>query len=479
MEQDMIGTAEVSMIEPEVVMQIRTLSGLGWGTRRIADEVGVCRKAVKRYLGGPAADEQVRPQARCLDAAGVALARQLFVEVAEGNAVVVKDLLAEKGHKVSERTVQRVVSSVRREQRAADFATARFETGPGDQMQIDFGEKRVRIAGVVVVVHMMAAVLGYSRRIFVKAFLVERAEDWRDGIASAFRHFGGVTRTLLVDNTRCLVTGRDVETNALILHEGLVALCKDFGCGVRACAPYRARTKGKIENGVKFVKRNALAGREFASFAELEANLSSWMTRVDGRVHGTTNEVPNERFENERSTLKALPSLSIRVRERRLSRIVANDALVDVDTVRYSVPYLLARARLEVDVGEERVRIFDGAKLVADHARSKEPHSIVIDKAHHAGLWRNLQTTTVAAPDAGRSPQPGRTPPPPTTALVASPTPPSSPWDRPLTDYASAIGRPTLPRPKGLPSADSPSIPERIDDELRGQGEEDAVGDAA
>ena len=407
------------------------------------------------------------------------MARQLFVDVAEGNAVVVKDLLAEKGYVVSERTVQRVVSSVRREQRAADVATARFETGPGEQMQIDFGEKRVRISGVVVVVHMMAAVLGYSRRIFVKAFLAERAEDWRDGIASAFRHFGGVTRVLLVDNTRCLVTGRDVETNALILHEGLVSLCKDFGCGVRACAPYRARTKGKVENGVKFVKRNALAGREFDSFAALEAHLSSWMTRVDGRVHGTTNEVPNERFEKERPTLKALPSPSIRVRERRLSRVVANDALVDVDTVRYSVPYLLARARLEVDVGEERVRIFDGAKLVADHARSREPHSIVIDKAHHAGLWRNLQATTAAAPDAARGPQAATAPPPPTPAPVTTPPSTSSPWDRPLAVYASALGPPTLPRPEGLPSADSPSIPKRIDDELRGQCGKDAVGGAA
>ena len=472
-QQDKIGTVEVSMIESEVVMQIRTLASLRWGTRRIASEVGVCRKAVKRYLRGPAAAEQVRPQARCLDAAGVALARQLFVDVAEGNAVVVKDLLTEKGHDVSERTVQRVVSSVRREQRAADVATARYETGPGEQMQIDFGEKKVRIGGVVVVVHLMAAVLGYSRRIFVKAFLVERAEDWRDGIASAFRHFGGVTRMLLVDNTRCLVTGRDVEANALILHEGLVALCKDFGCGVRACAPYRARTKGKVENCVKFVKRNALAGREFASFAELEAHLSSWMTRVDGRVHGTTNEVPNERFEKERPTLKALPSPSIRVRERRLSRIVANDALVDVDTVRYSVPHLLVRARVEVDVGEERVRIFDGAKLVADHPRSKEPHSIVIDKVHHVDLWPSPQATIAAATAAAWLP-PAATTPPSTSAPSIS-----APWDRPLTVYASVVEGPPLPRPGGLPSADSPSIPKRIDDELRGHCEEAVVGGAA
>ena len=176
-EQRAIEAAEVSMIEPEVVVQIRSLAALGWGTRRIGGVLGICRKAVKRYLRGAAAGEQVRPKARCLDEAGEELARRLFVEVAEGNAVVVKDILEQQGHEVGERTVQRVVSSVRREQRAADIATVRFETEPGEQMQIDFGEKKVRIAGHVVVVHLMAAVLGYSRRIFVKAFLAERAED--------------------------------------------------------------------------------------------------------------------------------------------------------------------------------------------------------------------------------------------------------------------------------------------------------------
>ena len=272
-------------------------------------------------------------------------------------------------------------------------------------MQIDFGEKKVHVGAVVVVIHLMAAVLGYSRRIFVKAFLAERAEDWRDGIACAFRHFGGVTKTLLVDNTRCLVTGRDVEGKA-ILHPGLVQLCKDFDdLAVHACRPYRARTKGKIESGVKFVKRNGLAGRKFASFAELEAHLSSWMAHVDERVHGTTNEVPNERFLTERPALKPLPSSSIRVRERRLVRKVSNDAFVDVDTVRYSVPPLLVRAKVEVDVGDGRVRIYDGAKVVADHAGSKEPHSHIVDKVHHVGLWRPTQATPAPSPSPS-SPSP-------------------------------------------------------------------------
>jgi len=404
-EQGAIGTAEVSMIEPEVVVQIRTLASLGWGTRAIAVELEMSRNSVKRYLRGAAAGEQVRPKARCLDVAGEELAQKLFVDVAEGNAVVVKDLLAEKGYDAGERTVQRVVALVRREQKAADVATIRFETKPGEQMQIDFGEKKVRIAGRDVVVHLMAAVLGYSRRIFVKAFLAERAEDWREGIALAFRRFEGVTRTLLVDNTRCLVKRRDVETASLVLHPGLLQLCRDFSCEVRACAPYRARTKGKIENGVKYVKRNALAGREFASFAELEAHLSSWMERADRRIHGTTQERPIDRYEQEKLALRPLPSAAIRVRERRLGRRVSNDAFVDVDTVRYSVPHKLVGARVEVDVGEHVVRVFAAAKLVAEHVRCFEPHTPVVDKAHHAGLWRPATSiaTSNSLNDMGRS----------------------------------------------------------------------------
>lgn len=413
-EQGTIGALEASMIEPEVVQKIRALREAGWGKRRISRELGVDREAVRRYLAGAVAGVQVRPRGRRLDARGEALAKELFTGVAEGNAVVVRDVLAEKGYRVGKRTVQRVVAATRRAKLAADVATTRFETAPGEQMQIDFGEKKVVIDGRLVVVHLMAAVLGYSRRIFVKTFLSERAEDWREGIAAAFRHFGGVTRTLLVDNTRCLVTRRDVETMSVVFHPGLVELCKDFGCVPKACAPYRARTKGKVESGVKYVKRNALAGREFPSFAALEAHLSSWMTQVDTRVHGTTHEQPVERFTAERGALRPLPSPSIRVRERRLLRRVSNDAFVDVDTVRYSVPHRLVRSHVEVDVGEQRVRIFEGATLIAEHQRAREPHAIVLDPAHHAGLWRS--------------------------AMTASPATTLSEMGRSLEDYAAVIG---------------------------------------
>src|SRR5687767_11932967 len=89
----------------------------------------------------------------------------------------------------------------------------------------------------------------------------------------------------------------------------------------RACGPYRARTKGKVESGVKYVKRNALARRSFPSFAALEEHLARWTARVDRRVHKTTYERPIDRFDRvEKSVLRALPAQPLRVRERRLTR---------------------------------------------------------------------------------------------------------------------------------------------------------------
>lgn len=388
--------AEVPVVEGEMVAAIRELTHRGWGAKAIAAELAIARNTVRRYRRGAVAGVQVRPSARRLSVEDQAAAQTLFQREAEGNAVVVQQLLAGRGCAVSVRTVQRAVAPVRQAQRAADVATVRVETAPGAQMQIDFGEKRVTIAGTAITVFLLVAVLSYSRRTFVKAFLHERQDDWREGIAAAFLHFGGVVLTVLGDNARALVRGRDRATGTVTFHPGYLAFCRDWDVQPRACAPYRARTKGKVESGVKFVKRNALAGRTFASFAALEQHLAQWMDEADQRVHGTTHARPCDRFVGEeQAALRALPARPLPRRVQRQRRRVASDAFVDVETVRYSVPYQLVRDHVEVAVDEQTVRIFHGTDLVATHARSREPFARIVEPAHLAGLWR---VTTPRAP---------------------------------------------------------------------------------
>lgn len=408
---------EVLVLEGEVVAAIRELASRGVGSKRIAQALGVARNTVKRYLRRAVpVGQQERPRARRLDAGAVETARALYGGAAAGNAVVVQRLLAEQDVRVSVRTVERVVADLRQAQRVAEVATVRVETAPGDQLQVDFGQKYVQIGGARVRVFLLVAVLSYSRRIFVKAFLNERQADWREGLAAAFRHFGGVPRVVLGDNARALVLGRDRATGTVTFHPGYLAFCRDWDVQPRACAPYRARTKGKTEAGVKYVKRNGLAALAFTSFAALEAHVAAWLATADQRVHGTTHETPLARFERaERAALRPLPVYVGPRREQRLRRRVAHDALVDIDTVRYSVPHRLVRDHVEVALDRDTVRIFHGTTLVATHRRSYEPYSRIVDPAHWAGLWR----VASASPED---------------------TAPLAPLGRSLDDYAAVVG---------------------------------------
>jgi len=399
-------STQTAMIEPELVRQIGALEAMSWGSKRIARELGIALMTVKRYRRGQAdAEVQRRPTRRDLDDEQRAKARELFDTTAEGNAVVVTQLLAEQGVDVDVRVVQRVLQPHRQTRRAAEAATVRFETEPGHQLQIDFGEKHVMIAGQRVRVMLFVAVLGFSRRCYVRAFRSQRHDDWREGLAGAFQHFGGVTQTVLVDNAKALILDR--VDDVVRVNPAFEAFCKDWGVAVRACRPYRARTKGKTERGVGYAKHNALAGRQFSSWASLDAHLAWWMQMADERDHGTTHEAPRIRFDRaEASALTPLPARPIPVRQRREQRKVASDCFVDIDTVRYSVPHRLVGRTLQVLVGDDEVAIFDGTERVARHARCSEPHQRVVDATHFEGLHRVSSsmriTSTVLAP-YGRS----------------------------------------------------------------------------
>jgi transposase len=408
---------EVPVLEGEVVTAVRGLRERGWGVKAIARELGVARNTVRRYVRGALVGVQHRPASHRLTAAQVTAAQDLFSGTAAGNAVVVQQLLAAQDCVASVRTVQRAVAPVRQARRAADVATVRVETAPGAQLQVDFGEKRLLMAGALVTIFLLVAVLSYSRRIFVKPFHHERQDDWREGIAAAFVHFGGVPQTILGDNARALVLGRDRQTGTVTFHPAYLAFCRDWDTQPKACAPYRARTKGKVESGVKYVKRNALADRAFESMAGLEAHLGAWMIEADTRVHGTTHERPLDRFVRaEQAALRPLPSRAMPIREQRVRRRVAHDAFVDVETVRYSVPYRFVRDHVEVAVDETTVRIFHGPDLIATHGRCREPFARVLDPAHVAGLWRPSSTAAEAL------------------------APTLAPLGRSLADYAAVIG---------------------------------------
>jgi hypothetical protein len=124
-------------------------------------------------------------------------------------------------------------------------ATTRFETAPGKQLQIDFGERLVEIAGPKVKVFLFVGTLGYSRRLHVRAFRNERQESWFAGLESAFAMFGGITDEVLFDNARALVVDHDAVTRSVVFNDKLLAFAKHWGFRPRACAPYPAPLRAR------------------------------------------------------------------------------------------------------------------------------------------------------------------------------------------------------------------------------------------
>jgi transposase len=351
-----------------------------------------------------------------------------------GNADVVRqDLVREKGIVVSLRTVERAVACWRRELRAEARATVRFETPPGHQLQIDFGQTRVSIGEELVRVHLFVATLGYSRRVYVQAFRHERQSAWLDGLEGAFRHFGGVPQEVLMDNARSLVDYHDAATREVRFNARLEAFARYWGVRARACAPYRARTKGKDERGVGYVKGNAVAGRCFAGWAALEAHLAWWMREIaDERDHGTTGEVPRVRFARaEAAALKPLDDRPPFRQVRDLVRRVQSDCAIELDTNAYSVPWRLIGETVQVVVAGGRVSIRHRGGEVASHGEIGGRRQRVVDAAHLTGIGR-VRPTRPAEAGAGDAPAG------PVLGLAAGLA--TSELLRPLCEYERLVG---------------------------------------
>src|SRR5918997_783447 len=174
------------MLQAEEVAAMLRLHELGWGAKRLSKEFGCARNTVRRYLreGGAAAFRQpVRRTA--FDGLDDWLRERFFRH--GGNADVVRqELASEHGIVIGLRSVEKRVQGWRRELKAHKRATVRFETRPGHQLQIDFGDTKVWIGDEQIKIHLFVATLGYSRRMHIRPSLRERQADWFEGMEGTF-----------------------------------------------------------------------------------------------------------------------------------------------------------------------------------------------------------------------------------------------------------------------------------------------------
>jgi len=377
---DILSTTAHSVVEGELIDEgmaeaIRRMRARGMAKKAIARELGLDIKTVRKWVA-----TEWKPQRRQRDEPALAKygewIRGRFAEVGYSAKVLHREL-GELGYEGSYVTVQRYVRPLRTAAQP-EVATARYETAPGAQAQVDWGMLKVWIGGAKVKVHLFVMVLGFSRRIFACGYLNEKLGNLLEGHEAAFAHFGGRTETILYDNPRTIVMTKDEATGEVEWNRRFKDRMDFYGVEIKLCRYYRAQTKGKVESGVKYVKRNALAGRRFESLDELNAWLMTWAVSVaDERVHGTTHEIPRERFErDERVKMIAVDRRPPSRECRTIRRQVAIDGYVTIETNRYPVPYEWCRAEVEVQLSETEVRIVHGEQAI-EYERSSGKHRVV------------------------------------------------------------------------------------------------------
>lgn len=406
------------MLQPDEVAAMVRLHELGWGAKRLSKEFGCARNTVRRYLRAGGIVPFAKPARKsAFDGLDDWLRERFFRH--GGNADVVRqELASEHGIVIGLRSVELRVQRWRRELKAQKRATVRFETRPGHQLQIDFGESRVWIGDERVRVHLFVATLGYSRRMYIRPSIRERQADWFEGMEGAFLQFGGVPAEILFDNAKALVEHHDAATREVRFNARLHTFARYWGFSPRACAPYRARTKGKDERGVGYVKRNAIAGRRFESWGAFVAHLEQWNREIaDVRVHGTTGELPIVRFADEAAALRPLGGRAPFGQLRDLVRKVRPDCAIDLDTNSYSVPWRLVGETVQVMVLAGRVIVRHAGEMVADHPVCDGRRQRIVDRGHLTGLVGSGLPPVASSPSV----------PPP--ALL-----------RPLAEYEAVVG---------------------------------------
>jgi transposase len=187
----------------------------------------------------------------------------------------------------------------------APETVVRFETPAGHQAQVDFAHFRFSWG----VRYALLVVLGYSRLLWCRFYPRQDMQTLVDGLEEAFGYFGGVPRELLFDQMKAVIT-RDLrlEGGALIRNLEFLRFAHHWSFTPRACRPYRAQTKGKVERPVRYLRSNFVYGRTFLHDADLDAQRQQWLDQVANvRVHGTIGEQPRERFDrDERLALQPL-----------------------------------------------------------------------------------------------------------------------------------------------------------------------------
>lgn len=396
---------------------IITLATNGWSQRRIARELGIHRETVSRHLRredpkpakvptGSGAEPESKPAILPVGSepksakvpAGILPRSRSQCEswrdlIEQGVSAgltaqrIYQDLVGEHQYVGSYDAVKRFVRRLRKVQPEAFM---RIEMAPGIEAQVDFGLGAwVWVNGRRKRPHLFRVVLSHSRKAYSEVVWRQTTENFIRCLENAFRYFGGVPKTLVIDNLRAAVTRSDwydPELNAKVEE-----FCRHYGTVILPTRPAMPHHKGKVEAGVKYAQDNALKGRTFNSLTEQNLFLLEWEANVaDTRIHGTTRQQVGKVFQNaEQSELLPLPAGLFPVFEE-APRVVHGDGYVELKRAYYSVPPEYVGRQVWVRWESRMIRVFNQRReQIALHVLA-EPGKFITDPNHLHSPYRRV-----------------------------------------------------------------------------------------
>jgi transposase len=375
------------MIDYELFCKIRHLNhDDGLTPQQIASELVLDVRTVDKWLN----QTQYRPRHSLQRASKLDPFKPDIVRMLEHHAYTATQIfqhIREQGFDGQYTIVKDYVRKVRPPKQKA-FLKLSF--APGECAQVDWGSYgAIDVGATRRRLSFFVMVLCYSRMMYVEFTVLQTMEHFLGCHQNAFECFGKVPKKIMVDNLKSAVLKRIVG-QAPVFNPKYLDFANHYGFTIAACNVGKGNEKGRVENGVGYVKKNLLAGLGIPDFAAIHPAAKNWLDTVANvRIHGETREQPVARFEKERPYLNPLPrnrfdiATVSQVRASRQFRVV-------VDTNRYSVPAEYAGSALTLKTYPDRICLYSDNQLIARHARSYDRHQDIEDPDHPRQLliWR-------------------------------------------------------------------------------------------
>ena len=393
------------MVRLGELMMILELHRQGVPITAIARRTGRDPKTVRKYIErgveapvyGPRCVGRPSKLAHYLD-----FLRERVTAYPELSAARLTREIRELGYVGAYTAVKRYLAAIRPENGPRPYEV-RFETPPGVQAQVDFARFVVNFTddpGTTRIVWLFSLVLGHSRFLFARYVLHQDLQTLLRCHMQAFTALGGVPIEILYDRMKTAVTGED-DQGHIVYNRSLLTLARHYRFQPRACRPYRAKTKGKVERPFRYIRQDFFVGRSFRNLEDLNAQLIEWLDTVANvRVHGTTQQVIAQAFAAEQPELQTLPEHRFDA-VLKLERRVSHDGFVAIGGNYYSVPDRTRRV-VEVQQLPDMIRILDLGTVVAEHPVLEGRKQYRIDRSHRTGASARRKAMGVVGITIGR-----------------------------------------------------------------------------